>query len=59
MVEVYIQIFDEIWTLSPTPVLAIFSPLPRGKEILVKMMKFFLRIFFHKFILGDANSTIQ
>ena len=30
MVEVYIQIFDEIWTLLPTPVLAIFSSLPPG-----------------------------
>ena len=59
MVEVYIQIFDEIWTLSPTPVLAIFSSLPRGKEISVKMMEFLLRIFFHKFILGSPNSTIQ
>ena len=34
MLEVYIQIFDEIWTLSPTPVLAIFSSLPWGKEVL-------------------------
>ena len=41
MVEVYVQIFDEIWTLSPTPVLAIFSTLPRGTEISVKMMEFF------------------
>ena len=41
MVEVYIQIFYEIWTLSPTALLAIFSTLPRGKEISVKMMKFF------------------
>ena len=46
MVEVYIQIFDEIWTLSPTPVLAIFSSLPRGKEIWVKMMEIFIVIFF-------------
>ena len=30
MVKVYIQIFDEIWTLSPTPILAIFSSLPVG-----------------------------
>ena len=46
MVEVYIQIFDEIWTLSPTPVLAIFSSLPRSKEVWVKMIEFFLQIFF-------------
>ena len=46
MVEVYIQIFDEIWTLSPTPVLAIFSSLPRGKEIWVKMMEIILWFFF-------------
>ena len=46
MVEVYIHIFDEIWTLSPTPVLAIFSSLPRGKEIWVKMMEFLLQFFF-------------
>ena len=46
MVEVYIQIFDEIWTLSPTPVSTIFSSLPRGKEIWVKMMEFFFAIFF-------------
>ena len=46
MVEVYIQIFDEIWTLSPRPVLAIFSSLPRGKEIWVKMMEFFFANFF-------------
>ena len=59
MVEVYIEIFDEIWTLSPTPVSAIFSSLPRGKEIWVKMMKFGFAIFFHKFILGSPNSTIQ
>ena len=59
MVEVYIQIFDECWTLSLTPVLAIFSSLPWGKEIWVKMMEIILRIFFHKFILGHPNSTIQ
>ena len=59
MVEVYIQIFDEIWTFSPTPVLAIFSSLPRGKEIWAKMMEFLLQFFFHKFILGSPNSTIQ
>ena len=59
MVEVYIQIFDEIWTLLPTPVSAIFSSLPRGKEIWVKMMEFFFAIFFNKFILGSPNSTIQ
>ena len=59
MVEVYIQIFYEIWTLSSTPVLAIFSSLSRGKEIWVKMMKFLLQFFFHKFILGSHNSTIQ
>ena len=46
MVEVYIQIFDEIWTLSLTPVLAIFSSLPWGKEVWVKMIEFLLRIFF-------------
>ena len=46
MVEVYIELFDEIWTLSPTPVSAIFSSLPRGKEIWVKMMEFFFAIFF-------------
>ena len=34
MVEVYIQIFDEIWTLSPTRVTAIFSSLPCFKEVL-------------------------
>ena len=43
MVEVYIQIFDEIWALSPTPVSTIFSSLPWGKEIGVKIMEFFLR----------------
>ena len=59
MLEVYIQIFDEIWTLSPTRVLAIFSSLPRGKEVWVKMMKFILRFLFHKFIVGSLNSTIQ
>ena len=59
MVEVYIEIFDEIWTLSPTPVSAIFSSLPRGKEIWVKMMEFYLRFFFHKFILGSSDSKIQ
>ena len=59
MVEVYIQIFDEIWTLSPTPVTAIFSSLPRGKEIWVKMMEFFCDFFSHKFILGGPDSTIQ
>ena len=53
MVEVYIQIFDEIWTLSPTAVLAIFSSLPRGKEIWVKTMEIFWQIFFHKFILDS------
>ena len=58
MVEVYIQIFDEIWTLSPTPVLAIFSSLPRGKEVWVKMIEFFGEFFFHKFIVGSPNSTI-
>ena len=58
MEEVCIQIFDEIWTLSPTPVLAIFSSIPRGKEIWVKMMEIFWRIFFHKFILTSPNSTI-
>ena len=59
MVEVYIEIFDEIWTLSPTPVTTIFSSLPLGKEIWVKMMEFFLRFFFHKFILVSQYSTIQ
>ena len=59
MVEIYIQIFDEIWTLSPTPVLSIFSSLPRSKEISVKMMEFLVRFFFHIFILGSPNSTIQ
>ena len=59
MVEVYIEIFDEIWTLSLTPVSTIFSSLPRGKEIWVTMMEFFLRFFFHKFILGSPDSTIQ
>ena len=58
MVQVYIQIFDEIWTLSPTPVLSIFSSLHRGKEIWAKMMEFFWQIFFHKFILSSPNSTI-
>ena len=58
MLEVYIQIFDEIWTLSPTPVLAIFSSLPRGKEVWVKMIEFFCEFFFHKFIVGSPNSTI-
>ena len=46
MVEVYIQIFDEILTLSPTLVSTIFSSLPRGKEIWVKIMEFFFAIFF-------------
>ena len=59
MLEVYIQIFDEIWTLSRTPVLAIFSSLPQIKEVWVKMMEFLLRFLFHKFILGSLNSTIQ
>ena len=59
MLDMYIQIFDEIWTLLPTPVLAIFSSLPRCKEIWVKTMEIFYRIFFHKFILDSPNSTIQ
>ena len=59
MVEMYIQIFNEIWTLSTTPGLAIFSSLSRGKEISVKMMKFLLQFFFHKFILGSPKRTIQ
>ena len=59
MVEVYIQILDEIWTLSPTPVSTIFSSLPRGKKIWVKIMEFFFAIFFNKFILGSPYSTIQ
>ena len=46
MVQVYIQIFDEIWTLSPTPVLAIFSSLHRGQEIWVKTMEILLANFF-------------
>ena len=46
MVEVYIQIFDEILTLSPTPVTPFFSSLPRGKEIWVTMMEFLFAIFF-------------
>ena len=46
MVEVYIQIFDEIWTFSPTPVLSIFSSLHRGKEIWVKTMEIFSEFFF-------------
>ena len=45
MVDLYIQIFDEIWTLSPKPVSAIFSSLSRGKEIWVKMMEFFFVFF--------------
>ena len=100
MVEVYIQIFDEIWTLWLTPVSAYqfsgklrdkkcsychryimvqmyiqifwwnlnivadthfshFSSLPSCKEVWVKMMEFFFANFFHWFILGSPNSTIQ
>ena len=46
MAYVYIQIFDEIWTLSPTPVLAMFSSLPRGKEVLSEKDGIFFANFF-------------
>ena len=59
MVEVYIQIFDEIWILSPTPVLAIFRPYQVVRKFWWKWWNLFLRIFFHWFMLGSPNSTIQ
>ena len=59
MVEVYIQIFDEIWTLSPTPFLAIFRPYQVVRKFCWKWWNLFLQIFFHWFMLGSPNGTIQ
>ena len=51
LVEVYIHIYDQILTDQHMTVLPMFSFLPWGKEILVKIMSFFKGFFFHKFIL--------